>query len=462
MSSSPASQRAEEAMLGIVLREPAVLAEVIGALLEAPHFYYRPYRLVFEEIIERYYGDESIDALLIGEKIGKQVAKAWGNIPEREAVDKVLALREARIDGAASPIELAAVIRRHADYRRLLMLSDAIRRKVEEEREQPEEIASAVSADAMKIATDRLLNDETLTYLEQGRRFVQHMHRAIATRESGVELGAEFGLSAIDDFTRGLLPGELMILGGPPGAGKSAIAWWMARRFSKRQSKRPAEERVATLIGSLEMPEIQSSSRIAQMLSGVPGEKLRTATLTREELMKLASRWANERELPLYSNFSGYLRHAQLRAIVVEAVRRWNVGLVIIDHFKFLQCDERGLRPNEADDETVMFLKRLALDLNLVVICLAHTVKTVDSVDKRPRMEHLRGSGMITAFADFVALLHRPYDHASQRDRDDGIVAREQSELIWEKARYAGKGTGEFEMDLSTMKIRSTYEQLST
>lgn len=436
-----------------MLREPDTVAEIVGAMLEPPHFFFKPYRLVFENIVERYYSDETIDGLLIAEHVGKKAATGWGNITEREAVDRIVALREARSETAA-PIELARVVKRHADYRQLLTLADSLRRHVEQEDESPDVIASMASADAMKIATDGMLREDTLTYLEQGKRFVTDMRQAIATREAGIKLGAEFGLKAIDDFTRGLLPGELMMLGGPPGAGKSALAWFMARRFATQQVLRPPEERVGTLIGSFEMPERQSSSRIAQMISRIEGDKLRMGTLSADELTNLAQRWARERELPLYANFSGYVRHAQLRAIAVEAVRKHNVGLIIVDHFKFLKCDERGLKPNEADDETVMFLKSLALDLNCVVICLAHTVKGIQSLDKRPTMNDLRGSGMISAFADFVALMHRPYKHASQRDRDEGSVTREESELIWDKTRYAGEGTGEFYADLSTMTIR--------
>lgn len=452
----PASQRAEEGLLGVILREPEVVSEIVGAMLEPMHFFFRPYRMVFEEIVERYYSDETIDPLLIAEKIAKKVAASWGNIPERDAVDRVIALKAARLDGTASPIELAKVVKVHADRRQLLKLSDAIRRNVEEEVDTPEVIASMISTDAMKIATDGLMREETLTYLEQGKRFVNDMKSAIAIREAGIKLGVEFGLNAIDSFTSGLLPGELMMLGGPPGAGKSALAWFMARRFARTQARRPPDERVGTLIGSFEMPERQSSARIAQMIARVEGEKLRKGTLTVEELRNLAERWARERDLPLYTNFSGYVRHAQLRAIAVEAVRKHNVGLIIVDHFKFLQCDERGLKPNEADDETVMFLKRLALDLNCVVVCLAHTVKGIQSIDKRPTMNDLRGSGMISAFADFVALMHRPYKHASQHERDEGTVSREAAELIWDKTRYAGEGTGEFYADLSTMTIRES------
>ncbi|GAC1524660.1 MAG: replicative DNA helicase [Marmoricola sp.] len=453
MSEQPASQRAEEFLLSALLREPTVTSEIVGSMLEPEHFYYRPYRMIFEEVVERHFADETIDALLIAEKVSKQIAGPWG-VTEREAVDKILELRNVLPGDTASPLEHAAIIKRHADLRALLDLAQRLTKAVQEEREEPEQIASALSADAMRIATDTLIRHESHTYGELGKRFVVQMKQKMAMREAGVEIGARYGIPAIDDFTNGHQPGELMILGGPPGAGKSAISWAMARNFARRQMKQPEDQRVGTLILSMEMGEEQSAARMAQAAGKVEGEKIRTGSLSRQELQDVAMAWARERELPLYANHSGYLRESQLRAIVVEAIRRWNVGVVIIDHFKFIKTDGYFGSTNETDDEIVMFLKALAKDLNTAVVCLAHTVKSVNTADKRPRMEDLRGSGMIAAFADFVGLVHRPFEHATAQQREQGQTGKEDAEMIWAKSRHAGSGTGEFYMDLSTMTVR--------
>lgn len=448
-----ASQRAEEAVLGAILKEPSAANLIVGKILEPDHFFFRPYRIIFEELIERLYADDDIDALVVGEAVGRKVAEAW-DIPEREAVDRILALR-----GSGDPdhaIEHAEVIKRHADYRRLVELGFRLVTAAGEETDDPEALAAAVSADAMKIATDTVVRSETFTFAELGKRWTTHTKETIAARQAGVELGAYYGIHAIDAYTKGHRPGELLMCGGAPGSGKSALWWVAAINFARRQMQRPVDQRVGTLILSMEMDEDPSSDRFAQAVSRVSGEKLRSGSLTREELTSAAERWARQKNLPLYVNHASHLRTAQLRAIVVEAIRKWNVGVVVIDHFKMIQPDRRYDRPEQADDEIVIFLKtQLARDLNTAVVCLAHTVKSVNTVDKRPRMEDLRGSGMISAFADFVGLLYRPFEHAPKRERERGLIGEDEAELIWDKSRHSGKGTGEFHMDLASMTITS-------
>jgi replicative DNA helicase len=230
--------------------------------------------------------------------------------------------------------------------------------------------------------------------------------------------------------------------------------WWKgAQNFALSQMERDRNLQVGTLIMSLEMGEDPSSGRIAQGVGGIDGEKLRRGVISRDELVRTAQAWAERKELPLWVNHSSFLRASQVRAIVVEAIRRHNVGLVVIDHFRFIRPDDRTLKGNEADDEVVIFLKTLAKDLNIAVVCLAHTVKTIEGADKRPKMSDLRGSGMIAAFADFVGFVYRPWKHATEAAKTRGLVRDTDAEMLWEKARHVGEGSAEFHMNLSTMTI---------
>jgi replicative DNA helicase len=216
--------------------------------------------------------------------------------------------------------------------------------------------------------------------------------------------------------------------------------------------RREPNRRVATLILSLEMGEKMSSDRFAEMEAGVEGERLRVAAVTRMELREIAATWAKHRELPLYLNHSGELRESQIRALCVDAIRRHNVGLVIIDHFRFIKTDERFENKNDADEEIVKFLKAaLAKDLNLAVVCLAHTTK---NENRRPVMDDLRGSKMISAFADVVSFLYWPWKAQTQENRDRGLVVREEFELIHDKVRQAAPGMGAAWMELANMTIR--------
>jgi replicative DNA helicase len=150
------------------------------------------------------------------------------------------------------------------------------------------------------------------------------------------------------------------------------------------------------------------------------------------------------------------MRLSQLRALCVEAIRRHNVGLVVIDHWKYLSTDRTFRNPNDEDEEKARFLKQdLAKELNVAVVCLAHTTKGADQrEDRRPRMNDLRGSGFVAAHADFISFVHRPFKHASPADVEDGRVKRTDAEMLWEKTRHSVEGAADFYFDPSTMTVR--------
>lgn len=453
MTKLPASQRAEESVLGGIFRQPKLAGEIVDALLEPRHFYFAPYRLAFEQIVEAYYSDDPIDALTIAERISKSTAKMW-DVDERDAVDRVTALASALLGDEVSIHDHAKVIKRHSDFRELATLAQTITQAVEREELDPDQIAGEVSQSAMQIATNTVLHDQVYSYGDLGRRFVERMKLQMAAREAGVELGAYFGIPAIDNFLKGLRPSELLMGAGEPGTGKSALFWVAAERFARRQMKKPEDRRIGSLILSLEMGEEPSSGRLAQSVSHLDGGRIREATLSRAELMNAARSWAGEKDLPLYVGHQSALTQSQLRAVCVEQIRKHHVGLVIIDNFKFLNTDRFMPNPNDRDEELVKFLKNtIAKDLNLAVICIAHTVKSIERSDRRPGMNELRGSGAVQAFADFICFVYRPWLHASEKDRLSGNVNRTDAELIWAKSRHSASGTGDFYLDISKMQV---------
>ena len=445
----PASQRAEESVIGALLRSEEVRTGIIGSGLDGSQLYYRPYRLVFEEVVQRYYADEPIDPLIVAEALGPRLAEQW-DISEREAVDKVVALADQDPADALSAVEHAEIIKRHHGYRELRRIAGEMMNAAIEQQDTPAEIAGRVSTAAGNIITGGLSQRGLDTYTGLGQNWMRAARTDLAARAAGVELGAYFGIPAVDDFTKGLRPTELWVLGGDPGVGKSAIAWVCAHRFARRQMRRPPERRVGVLIFSLEMGKYQSSTRFAQIESGADGEMLRSVLYTEAQLMEIARKWAANRELPIVVNHAGYLRESELKALCAEGIRRHNTGLVIIDHFRFIKPDQRVENKTEADEQVIAFLKGLAKELNVAVVCVAHTTKGQDG--RRPAIDDLRGSKMISAFADLVSFPYWPYEHASENARK--IMAREEYELIWRKVRQGQPGTGELWMDMSTMTIR--------
>lgn len=449
------SDEAEESVLGKMLDDPNRIVDVVGSGLMSEHFYRAHNRLLFEAIVEGYYADTAIDPLTIATKLSRQVAASMGT-DEARAVQHVRSLAAGQgFEG--SPVDHAKLVTEKASARKMLRLAESIQRAVGEGKHTVEQIAGMTSTEAMKVATASSTDAGRIVSLaDSGRDFVRTIRQVRAAREAGQEMGAYFGIRAFDDYTHGLQPTELMIVGGEPGVGKSAVIWTAARQFAERQATKPKDKQVAALILSLEMGQHPSNVRLAQAFSGVEGAKLREGTFTDADLQQIVSGWRERLEVPLYFNYAPTVRASQLRAIVTDAITRHNVGLVVIDHFRMFDLDRRLDSVNQEDEEKARFLKeQLAASMNIAVICLAHTRKKDGSSlsDPRPKLSDLRGSGQIAAHSDFTCFIHRPHKYASQSDIDSGRSQKTDAELIWEKNRHGDEGIAKFYFEPAGMKV---------
>lgn len=456
----PHSVEAEESVIGQLLARPKIVGEVVGTLLEPTHFYTPAMRALYGTIVGAYYEDTPTDALTIAELTAKTLSRSWG-CTEAVAVDRVKSIAAGRTASARDAVSHALLVKRDADYRSLLRLADDIRQKVATEAGSPDELASVASQTAMQIATSTLMTHEIVSFEEMGRNFIREQRKIMAAHARGQDVGVYFGLPFLDDWLRGLRPGELWFLAGEPGAGKSAVSFKAAEMFAERQARVPWDAskvgggRIGTLVLSLEMPEASSASRYAQHMTGIDGGRMREGRTDETDIKFITDEWRRRKGLPLFHNFGSNMRLSQVRALTVEAIRRHNTGLVLIDHWKYVDTDREYRNSNDEDEAKARFLAQdLAKQLNVAVICLAHTTKGADMrEDRRPRMGDLRGSGYVAAHASFISFVYRPYKNATSREKDDGTVLRTDAEMLWEKTRHCGEGPAEFFFDPSTMTI---------
>jgi replicative DNA helicase len=439
-----------------MLTRPNAIPEVIGAQLQVEDFFRPDTRAIYEAAVTAYYADERVDPVTIGDRIAALLARNWG-CAETEVTTRLYqqAVARSRTD---SIVDHAKLLRRHGDNRRLLALMDQARVAIGEGTMEPEEVSDMLGTEATKIATGTAKRAEILSFMETGRQYVKYLQRLKLANEQGIELAAYFGLKFIDSWTKGLAPGELMLVGGEPGVGKSALTWEMGLGFAKRQMAKPEDKRIAALILCMEMALIGSSARVATSLSGVSGDRLREGSLSNDELSLIIKDWKNHSHLPLFFNFASNFRMSQMRALIVEAVRKHNVGLVIIDHFRMFDPDRRINNPNQEDEAKARFLKEdIAKDLNLAVVCLAHTTKQPRDSDGRPRLADLRGSGQVAAHADVVAFMYRPVMYATEAEILEGVRTETEAEALFRKNRNGELGTSPFHFNPAIMEIRDNW-----
>lgn len=449
MERLPHSVEAERSVVGqIMAGGTKVAGEVIGSKLSPADFFNPANQVIYDAIYNAYFSDDPIDPLSIGEVGSKKLAKMW-SCDEDDAIVRVRNMAQGQTF-SGSVLDHGKVVKKHAHYRHILDLSRSAVREVAEEKRSPEEIAGIISHQAMRIATDSLLTHDLIGFGDLGRRYIQQAKKLMEARAKGIELGAYFGLPFLDRYMRGLQPTELYICAGEPGVGKSFVIWKAALKFAQRQEaqalKTPGRKKIGTLVLSLEMGEGPSNIRLAQMLAKVDGAKLREGNPSTQEFGQVVAEWGKRRDIPLFFNFTSHLRASQMRALIVEAIRRHNVGLVVIDHMRYFDMDDRYENQTQEDEEKARFLKEsIAKDLDCAVICIAHTTKGIEnSPDRRPQLSHLRGSGQVAAHADFVSFVYRPFMYADDTDKIAGAIKETDAEMIWRKNRHSLDGIEPF------------------
>lgn len=445
------SDTAEKAVLAAILREGKDHAgSIIGTELKVEDFHVLAHRVLAGIIWDAYNSGDPIDPVSIGGKAAAPLSHVIGK-PEPECIKVVAALAKHRAAG-----ELASHVHevRYQAQRRQVhdMLTDALE-QVTENTKTPDEVAGGLSEGAVQVLTDRLAHAGGKSFADLGREFLRKQKRRQRIVQDGGELGAKFGLPFIDDYTKGIHPGELWMFAGDPNVGKTSISYMCAFGFAARQARLPEDERVGTLVLSLEMDEWQTSTRFASQLAGIDGAKIRAGDTTDSDLNRIAQAWSKHKDLPLWFECPSSVTTTQMRAIIAEYVRRHNVGFVIVDHFSYFSTDRELENQRARDAEKVRFLKQtIAKDMQIAVCCLNHTNKGRLRIDDpRPTMEDSKGAREVQMLPDLISIMWSPWDAASDRDRHTQEMDRHEYEMNWVKSRGTDKDHVRFRFNPAIM-----------
>jgi replicative DNA helicase len=212
--------------------------------------------------------------------------------------------------------------------------------------------------------------------------------------------GVATGLTALDNVLGGLRPGQLVIVAGRPGQGKSALANAFALNA--------VAAGVGTLVMSLEMSREEITARLTAMQTGVPLNRLlMSSTLTDDELTALKQ--FKVKHLGLWIDDRPGLTLAAIASTIRRAVSRYKIGLAIVDYAQLV-------RPNPDHAREPMHirvghvsatLKGLSKSLGIPIVLLAQVSRNAENRDgKRPQLADLKDSGNLEQDADVVLLLH--------------------------------------------------------
>lgn len=231
--------------------------------------------------------------------------------------------------------------------------------------------------------------------------------------------------------------GQLIILAGRPGMGKTAVAGHIATGVAKTGK--------SVLFISLEMRAVEIGLRMvadsAYTQRGGPAyARLLNGDLTNAEMDSVAVAKDSIASIPLTISDNGRITSERLAAMVRRHKRRCEMrgealGLVIVDYLQRVQTEGRHRSNYETVSEVSMAMKSIAIDNDVPVLALAQLSREVEKRDdKRPMLSDLRDSGQIEQDADSVMFLYRPEYYLMQCRPDPASAKYMQWETDLQKA----------------------------
>jgi replicative DNA helicase len=158
--------------------------------------------------------------------------------------------------------------------------------------------------------------------------------------------GIKTGYSYLDNVTDGLRPGELILIGGESGAGKSMLLmnmaiqiWLQENTIDMVDNFKPGN---SVLYFSLEMPFKPCLNRVLSRLSGNPSKKIRNATLNVDEAAKLKKALKFINNYPCEFEIVDIPRGATMESmelIFEEAKAYYDPKIVVIDYLGLMDYD---------------------------------------------------------------------------------------------------------------------------
>jgi replicative DNA helicase len=438
----PAAPEAEMSLLGAMIVDPKMIADVIGIVSQPDDFAKAGHGTIFQHMVALYDATATMEIVSLVQRL-----KDHGVLDDVGGAAYLMDLAEG-VATAANAAEYARIVREKATLRELIRAAGEILVDAHQSRQDPvitlgeaesRIFAIAQRREARAASTLRELLDETIRTLEQN--------------EGKHVTGVPTGFDELDEMLSGLQRGEMIILAARPSMGKTAFALNMAENMAA------ASNGVAFF--SLEMGKQQLVQRILCAKGGVDGQKLRKNMLSREEWRRIMGACEGLKNSPIFIDDTPGLTLLQMRSKARRMKEKHGIGAVVIDYLQLMSSGTRVESRQVEVSEISRGVKAMARELDVPVVCLSQLNRQAEGREgHRPRMSDLRESGSIEQDADVVMMLHREaYYHKSDVNWVEANPLKANvAEVIVAKQRNGPTGTVELLWDSSSTAFRNLVQ----
>jgi len=266
--------------------------------------------------------------------------------------------------------------------------------------------------------------------------FIAEQSKRKADAKAG---GITTGVSTVDQSITGMKRGEIIVIGGRSGMGKSSLAMTMIAK-QIMDGYKPA-------LFSFELNRYELTSKLISLLSefdpdgmGIPFKSIfnpyggiSSLPLSPEMEVRQAdiiSKYLHESKI--FFRGASRLTVEGVMATARRLKAEGRLDILYLDHLGLLVQD-KNMERQELTHITNS-LKLFANEIGVPIVEVVQLNRGADTVSEKPKKSHLKGSGSIEEDADIILMPWRPFSIRQEGDPSE-------SEIIVAKGRNAGEGT---------------------
>ena len=417
----PSSLEAEKAVIGGVLLENDAL-NVILESVASEDFYSEANSVIFECMTALFQRGQPVDMVTLRAELeGRGKLSAIGG-------DEYLLSLTDTIPTVGNILSHAHIVRDKALVRRLITVCSEIQAKGYSDYGEIQEYLDKSEGAVFSVARQKM----NRPYRHVKDVLMETFAKIQAAAERGENVtGLPSGFDGLDKKMAGFHPGQLIVVAGRPGMGKTALALNIAVNAAQARKE-------TVVVFSLEMSQEELVRRMLASEARVAGTKMRSGTIGREDWPKLAKAAGVLSELPILVDDTPGLTLMELRGKARRIKSERGVGLILVDYLQLMRSGTKQSSREQEISEISRSLKMLSKELEVPVIALSQLNRGVESRggDRRPQIADLRESGAIEQDADAILFVFREEVY----NRDDPSV-KGLAEIIIGKQRAGPTGS---------------------
>ena len=416
----PHNLEAERSVLGAILVHNDAF-NLAAQVIDSGDFYRDAHRRIFDKMVQLNERNQAIDFVTLKEELSRA-----GEIEEVGGPAYVASLADG-VPRATNVEYYARIVKEKATLRNLIFAANKILTNAYEADQESDLILDEAESSIFAVADDRLkagfvpmrdLVKDSFPKIEQ----LFEQKRLIT--------GCPTGFVDLDEMTRGLQPGDLIIVAARPSMGKTSLVLNIAQHVAVQPDH---------TVGffSLEMSKESLFLRLLTSEAQIDSHRLMSGAIGQKDYGRISHALETLSAMRLFIDDTANISVLEMRAKARRLQSEHRLSLLVVDYIQLMSG--RGRFENRTLELASISrsLKGLAKELSVPIVVLSQLSRAPESrSDHRPQLSDLRESGALEQDADVVVLIYR--EDAYNRDPNNPDAGT--AELILAKQRNGPTG----------------------